>query len=42
MNASTGRGWETSEVDDEVPHLTKEVVLVGIPIDCDVTSDLPS
>ena len=42
MNASTSRGWEAGEVDNKVPHLTEEVILVGIPIDCDVTSDGPS
>ena len=42
MNASASRDWKTGEVDDEVPHLTKEIVLVRIPVDCDVMSDGPS
>lgn len=42
MNASAGRGWETGEVNDKIPHLTEEVVLVGIPIDCSIRSDGPS
>ena len=42
MNTSASRGRETGEVDDEVPYLTEEVVLVGIPIDWRVTSDGPS
>ena len=37
MNACARGGWEASQVDDEVPHLTEEVVLVGVPIGCDST-----
>ena len=32
MYSRTGRGGECSQIDDEVPNLTEEVVLVGIPV----------
>ena len=36
MNAGTGCGWETGQVNDEIAYLPEEVVLIGVPIRCEM------
>ena len=39
MNTSTGSHRHGSKVEDEVPNLTIEVVLIGVPVPARTVSD---
>ena len=36
MDTGTGRGWKPGKVDDEVPYLTEEIVLISVPVGCTI------
>ena len=39
MNTSTGSNRHGSKVENEVPNLTIEVVLIGVPVPARIVSD---
>lgn len=39
MYAGASRGWKTGKVNDEIPYLTEEIILVGVPVHFKSTSE---